>query len=166
MRHIAMVMLACAIAAPPAGAQAPGTARPTAAPAAGQAPAPATPLPTPPSDYVYAAEGRRDPFVPAIGRGPAAAPMTGLRRPPGVAGVATAEFAVRGILHSQGAWVAMVRAADGRTYTVHSGDRLFDGVVRAITADAVVISQEVNDPLSTAKQREVRKPLRGGGEGQ
>ena len=33
-----------------------------------------------------------------------------------------------------------------------------------MTAQAVVILQEVNDPLSLAKQREVRKLLRGGEE--
>jgi len=163
MRRMSAFVLMCAFAAAPAAAQQPPT--PAPAPAAVPAAQP-SPAPTPPGDYVYAAEGRRDPFVPAISRGPAVAPPTGLRRPPGLAGLATAEFVVRGILQSQGAWVAMVRATDGRTYTVHAGDRLFDGVVHAITADAVVISQEVNEPLSTAKQREVRKPLRGGGEGQ
>lgn len=143
--------------APPA----PGAAAP--APAPGTT-APQVPLPTPPADYVYTVDGRRDPFVPAIGRGPAVAPAQATTRPAGVAGVMTAEFVVRGILESQGAWVAMVRASDGRTYAVHPGDRLMDGTVRTITADAVVILQEVNDSLSMSKQREVRKLLRGGDE--
>ena len=64
----------------------------------------------------------------------------------------------------RGAWLAMVAGPDGKVYTVRAGDRLFDGVIRTITAQAVVILQEVNDPLSLEKQREVRKFLRGGDE--
>lgn len=121
----------------------------------------AQPPPVPPATYVYAADGRRDPFVPAIGRGPVA-PTTGRVRPPGIAGVMVSEIVVRGILESQGAWLAMVRASDGRTYSVRPGDRLMDGIVRAIAADVVVILQDGHDPLSTATEREVRKRLRGG----
>jgi hypothetical protein len=34
------------------------------------------------------------------------------------------------------------------------------GSVKSIVADAVVFSQDVNDPLSLVKQKEIRKPLR------
>ena len=68
--------------------------------------------------------------------------------------------AVRGILESRGGFVAMIAAPNGRTYNVRPGDRLLDGSVRTITAQAVVFMQEVSDPLSLEKQREVRKPLR------
>ena len=37
---------------------------------------------------------------------------------------------------------------------------MFDGSVKAITPDTVVFSQDVNDPLSLVKQREVRKSIR------
>ena len=37
---------------------------------------------------------------------------------------------------------------------------LMDGVVKSITQDAIVFSQDVNDPLSLVKQREVRKTIR------
>lgn len=55
----------------------------------------------------------------------------------------------------------MIGLPSGRSYTVRPGDRLMDGTVRTITAQAVVLMQEVNDPLSLEKQREVRKFLRG-----
>jgi len=71
---------------------------------------------------------------------------------------------VRGIVLTRGAYVAMVAGADKKVYSVRAGDKLADGVVRTVTADAVVILQEVNDPLSLEKQREVRKLLRGGEE--
>ena len=57
-------------------------------------------------------------------------------------------------------YIAMMLGADTRTYIVHPGDRLADGTVRAISADSLVIVQQVNDPLSPQKQREVRKMLR------
>jgi hypothetical protein len=37
---------------------------------------------------------------------------------------------------------------------------LLDGTVRAIAATAMVILQQVSDPLSLEKQREVRKTIR------
>lgn len=143
----------------------------TAQPDAGfaQAPAPAAPAvgpvqpppPAPPADYVYAADGRRDPFVNLFNRG------TDVRgngpkgnRPEGPAGIGVEEVVVRGILQSRGGWVAMIMAPNGRTHTIRPGDRLMDGTVRSITDQAVVLMQEINDPLSLEKQREVRKPLR------
>jgi hypothetical protein len=43
---------------------------------------------------------------------------------------------------------------------VRPGDKLFDGTVRSISQNVLVILQQVNDPLSLEKQREVRKVLR------
>jgi Tfp pilus assembly protein PilP len=134
----------------------------TQQPAAPAAPAPAQGLPTPPPDFEYQPDGRRDPFVSLINRGSDARPSAPAgSRPEGIAGLAVEELAVRGILQTRGGWVAMVAAPSGRSYTIRPGDRLLDGSVRAINAQAVVLMQEVNDPLSIEKQREVRKPLRG-----
>ncbi len=159
-----LIVLALVAAAVPAGAQAP------AAPPAPQAPANATPpgpvLPSPPVNYVYAPEARRDPFTNLVNRGADPRGTAGqlAKRPEGLAGLQTNEISVRGILQTRGAWIAMVAAPDGKVYTLRAGDRLLDGVVRTVTAQAVVILQEVNDPLSLEKQREVRKFLRGGEE--
>jgi hypothetical protein len=54
----------------------------------------------------------------------------------------------------------MIAGPDNKTHIVHQNDKLFDGSVKAITADSVIFSQNVNDPLSLVKQREVRKYLR------
>ena len=43
---------------------------------------------------------------------------------------------------------------------MRAGDKLLDGTIRTITQNAMVILQQVNDPLSLEKQREVRKVLR------
>ncbi len=139
----------------------------TAAAQAPQTPgaAPQTPpqtLPAPPPDFVYQPDGRRDPFVSLINRGSdARGSVPSGARPEGLAGIAVEELAVRGILQTRGGWIAMIAAPSGRSYTIKPGDRLLDGSVRAINAQAVVLMQEVNDPLSLEKQREVRKPLRG-----
>ena len=82
-------------------------------------------------------------------------------RAEGLAGIIVEEVGVRGIVQSRGGWVAMIAAPSGRTYSIRAGDRLMDGNVKTITPQAVVLMQEVNDPLSLQKQREVRKSLRG-----
>jgi Tfp pilus assembly protein PilP len=76
----------------------------------------------------------------------------------------TSEITVRGIVQTRGEFVAMVAGVDGKVFSIRVGDKLADGVVRQVTSQAVVILQEVNDPLSLDKQREVRKLLRGGDE--
>jgi Tfp pilus assembly protein PilP len=137
------------------GAQAPATTPP---------PAPAETAPKPAADYAYQSQGRRDPFVSLSNRGTDSGRNTASARgarPEGVGGVLVEEVLVRGIVQSRSGWVAMIGAPNGRTYTIRPGDRLMDGNVRTISADAVVLMQEVNDPLALAKQREVRKYLRG-----
>lgn len=140
--------------------------KPKAPPPAAPAAAPGPPLPAPPPNYQYSPDGRRDPFVDLVNRG--ADTVRGnnasAKRPEGVPGLETNALVVRGIMQSRGAFIAMVAGPDGKVYTVRAGDKLFDGVIRSITAQAVVILQEVNDPLSLEKQREVRKFLRGGEE--
>jgi type IV pilus assembly protein PilP len=134
---------------------------------AGQPPSAPDPqaAPTPPPNYAYSPDGRRDPFLSLVSGGTDSGRSAPGRRPAGLAGVAVSEVVVRGILRSGDGYLAMVQASDGRTYTVRQGDQLFDGRIQTITAEAVILTQEVNDPLSTEKQREVRKPLRGGQEG-
>ena len=75
--------------------------------------------------------------------------------------MAVAEISVRGILQSKGTLVAMIQGPDNKTYIVHQGDRLLDGVIKTVISQGLVVVQQVNDPLSLVKQREVRKLLRG-----
>lgn len=140
-------------------AQAPGA---VAVPVASQPATPGETAPAPPADYAYQPESRRDPFLSLVNRGAESRPDPGRgSRPDGVRGVMVEEVAVRGIVKSGEGWMAMIAAPNGRTYTIRPGDRLLDGAVRTITAQTVVLMQEVNDPLSLDKQREVRKSLRG-----
>lgn len=140
------------------GAQAPAPA-PTPPP---QVP-PADMGPTPPPNYKYAPDSRRDPFLSLVNRGTSDAQPggRGKARPEGVPGIMVDEVIVRGIVQTRGGYVAMIGAPNGKTYSIRAGDKLMDGSVRTITPQFVVLLQEVNDPLSLAKQREVRKYLRG-----
>ena len=71
------------------------------------------------------------------------------------------EISVRGVIQSKGSLVAMIQGPDNKTYIVHQGDKLADGVIKSVTPQGLIVVQEVNDPLSLVKQREVRKLLRG-----
>jgi hypothetical protein len=153
------VMLAAAIAlggaAIVARAQAAKPATRTQSPAA--VPAPTTPLTT--DAYSYRPEGRRDPFVSLVNRG--SDRREGQRAPEGLRGIFAGDLVLKGILISQGNYLAIVQGPDAkRPFIAHTNDRLADGVIKAITADSLLILQEVNDPLSLTKQREIRKTLR------
>jgi Tfp pilus assembly protein PilP len=165
--RIPLVALVAALAVSPVvGAQAPAAGKPPAPKTAAPPPTPKADLPSPPANYEYAVDGRRDPFTNLLNRGadPRGPGNLPVKRLEGVPGLMTAELTVRGIVQTRGVWVAIVAGIDGKVYSIRAGDKLADGVVREVTAQAVVILQEVNDPLSLAKQREVRKLLRGGEE--
>ena len=152
-KFVMTVVLACASVAvmPAQGAPAVQPAQPaTPQPA----PAPAAPAPEP---FTYDPAGRRDPFVSLLSRG--IEPATG-KKVTGLASLTTAEVMLRGVMQSRNSYVALIAGPDGKTYSARVNDRLLDGVIRSVTPQGIVIMQEVNDPLSLVKQREVRKGLR------
>lgn len=111
-----------------------------------------------PEGYSYRAEGRRDPFLSLVGAG--SEPRTGAKRAEGASSFSVGEISVRGIMQSRNTLVAMVQGPDNKTYLVHQGDKFADGVVKTVTPQGLVVLQEISDPLSIQKQREVRKLLR------
>jgi Tfp pilus assembly protein PilP len=144
--------------------------QPTPAPAAQQPvqPKPAQPAPAAPTAakpqlepapaYSYDAKDRRDPFVSLLARG-TETKSTG-SRPAGLPGLLIGEVTVKGIVRDRTGFIAMIQGPDTKTFIIRSGEKLMDGMVKAITADSVVFSQDVNDPLSMVKQKEVRKTVR------
>lgn len=140
-----ILALILASVAPVAGAQAP------------KAPASA-PRETPAESYNYDSGGRRDPFLNLLGAGETR--LATSNRAAGVAGLTVGEISVRGVMQSRDGLVAMVQGPDNKTYLVHQGDKFVDGTVKSVTPQGLVIVQEVNDPLSLVKQREIRKQLR------
>ena len=112
-----------------------------------------------PSAGTYSSGGRRDPFVSLADRGADTRAGAG-QRPAGLAGLGAGEVTLRGTLRSRDGFVAMLQGSDQKTYIVRPGDKLFDGTVSSISQNDLVILQQVNDPLSLEKQREVHKGLR------
>jgi len=121
--------------------------------------APAVPAPVI-QGYTYKANGRRDPFVSLLRRGADSDPNSSGPRAAGLAGMSSGEITLKGIVAGRGGYVALVRGVDSKTYIVHPGEKLLDGTIQGIAADSMVILQQVNDPLSRQKQREIRKVLR------
>ncbi len=174
MRLVSLATLVVALIAPAVRANTPSpaattaaTQAPPAAPAAAtpQPPAAAAPQPEaspasqppPPEAYTYRPDGRRDPFQNLLGTG---SEKNLTRKSDGPAGMTLGEISIRGIMQSKGALVAMIQGPDTKTYIVHQGDKLLDGTIKTITPQGLIVIQEVNDPLSLVKQREVRKLLR------
>jgi hypothetical protein len=160
-----VIAVVCAVmaAAPVAAQQAPqpAAAQPAAAqPAPGQPGAPhaaTAAAPPAPASYSYDGAGRRDPFVSLLRRGT----DSGTSRPKGLSGLAIAEITVKGIVRDRSGFIAMVQGPDTKqTFIIRSGEKLMDGTVKAITADGVVFSQDITDPLSLVKQKEIRKTVR------
>jgi len=156
-------MLVAAAAAVSLAAQAPkpkpAQPSPTPSAPAGQAADKTDALIEPPG-FTYNPEGRRDPFMSLVRGG--VDPRTGAQatRPAGLAGLSVAEVTLRGTVRSREGFVAILQGADQRAYIVRPGDKLLDGTIGAVSQNDVVIVQQVNDPLSLEKQREVRKVLR------
>jgi hypothetical protein len=153
------VILAAVVAVSPAAAQQPPTPeKPASADAAASAGAP-PPAPMAPQGYSYEPAGRRDPFVSLLRRG--TDPKATGSRPTGVPGLMIGEVTVKGIVRDRSGFIAVIQGADNKqTFMVRTGEKLMDGMVKAITADAVVFSQDVNDPMSMVKQKEIRKTIR------
>ena len=87
--------------------------------------------------------------------------MPGAARPQGLGGILVTEATLKGVLRTaKGEFVALLQAPDNKTYIAHAGEKVMDGAIKTITAAEVVFTQDVNDPLSLVKSREVRKAIR------
>ena len=155
---VAALGLACAI---------PASAQSTAKPQGSQPAAPAATTGTPPraacrrAGAVHLRAGRAAAIRSSACSRAAAIPRVasdeGGRACPGVL---IAEVTVKGIVRDRSGFIAMIQGTGTKTFIVRAGEKLMDGTVKAITADSVVFSQDVNDPLSMVKQKEVRKTVR------
>jgi type IV pilus assembly protein PilP len=107
--------------------------------------------------YQYNPQGRRDPFISLlVNVGPAGVKKSHL---PGMPGFLIQEVALKGIVKDQAGYIAMLQATDGKSYFAKIGQRFYDGVIVAMDAATVTFRQEVSDPLSPVKSRDVKKSL-------
>ncbi len=175
LRSLLLAAFALALVGPVA-AQQPAAEAPAPTPeAAGADPASdtAADLSRPPLDaemevdgYSYLSEGRRDPFV-SLQR-PVAADRGPKTRKPGMEGFLIQEVALKGVVKTAGGgtgvaaqpgYIATFLGADGKSYFVRLGQRLYDGVITAVDATSVTLRRDVTDPLSPVRSREIRKSL-------
>jgi Tfp pilus assembly protein PilP len=152
--------------APAATAATPATGTAEAPAGAGDVSRPPLDVELEPGGFSYNPQGRRDPFV-SLQR-PVSADRGPKTRKPGMEGFLIQEIALKGIVRTSGGgtgpaqkpgFIAVFLGADGKSYFVTTGQRLYDGVIVAVDATSVTFRQEVTDPLSPVKTREVRKSL-------
>jgi Tfp pilus assembly protein PilP len=148
----------------PVLAQAPATPESSPAPSAAGEPVKDTiksildqELEPPPGGYTYNPQGRRDPFVSL--QKPVEAERGPKTRKPGMEGFLIQEVALKGIVKTPQGYIAMLLGTDGKSYFVTVGQRLFDGAIIAMDGATVTFRQEVTDPLSPVRTREVKKTL-------
>jgi hypothetical protein len=107
---------------------------------------------TDPNAGTYSAGGRRDPFVSLI-KGLVGEGGTSRKGKSGMEAFLIQEVALKGIVKTPEGFVAMVLGTDGKSYFPRVGQRLFDGQT------SVTFRQEITDPLSPVRTRDVRKTL-------
>ena len=100
----------------------------------------------------------RDPFVNPFRRDREPAAKA---RPRGRAGIAVDELTLRGLVRIAGAHVALLETDGGRSYLFRGGERLFDGTVRSVTAEGVVLVRRGPGLPANAGARLVRLTLSG-----
>lgn len=168
MKRPLLVVLAVAVLGVPSLAQAPPPATSTPAPAQeGEGPKLGLEeFAETPSGYTYNPQGRRDPFVSLLR--PVSADRGPKTRKPGMEGFLIQEIALRGIVRTGGGgtgvaarpgFIAIFVGPTGSSYFVITGQRLFDGIITAVDATTVTFLQEVTDPLSPVKTRDLKKSL-------
>lgn len=160
----------------PVATPAPAKATPTPAPVPAATPAPAPvsdaaasnsnfvqsileqELEPPRNGYMYSPAGRRDPFI-SLAKPVASDDGAARPRRPGIEGFMLQETSLRGVVKTADGWISVLEGPDRKAYFVRVGQRLHDGVMTAIDAAGITFRQEITDPLSPAKSREVRRLL-------
>jgi Tfp pilus assembly protein PilP len=110
-----------------------------------------------PGSYVYSPGSRRDPFISLIK--PISAAGGQQTKKQGMEGFLIQEVALKGIVKTPQGYVAMVVGGDNKSYFVKTGQRLYDGQIVALDATTVTFRQEVADPLSPVRTRDLKKSL-------
>jgi Tfp pilus assembly protein PilP len=78
----------------------------------------------------------------------------------GIAGTPIAELRFEGISLGNGKRLAIIRAADGHAYFLKEGDRLFDGYLKVIQSDSIVLVRETKLSSGKILTQDVTRRLR------
>jgi hypothetical protein len=103
------------------------------------------------------AMNKRDPFAPLVSD--KKDNNSGLRLPPGKAGLVIATVRVDGAVHSPNGMIAMVSNPANSVYFIHEGDRLYDGAVEKIGLDGVTFRENSKDAFGKPVERVVTKRI-------
>jgi hypothetical protein len=80
--------------------------------------------------------------------------------PPGIAGTYIAQLAFEGTSFRDDRPLAIVRGADNRAYFLKEGDRLFDGYLKTIQTDSIILVRETKLRSGKILTQDVTKRLR------
>ncbi len=80
--------------------------------------------------------------------------------PPGIAGMYINQVELVGFSVSPEGITAVCRGTDKRVYFLHTGDRMFDGYIKSISPDSVLLTRETKLRSGKVLIQEVTKRLR------
>ena len=115
-------------------------------------------LEAPRNGFIYNPAGRRDPFI-SLAKPVTGDDATNRPRRPGIEGFLLQETSLKGVVKTVDGWIAVLEGPDRKGYFVRVGQRMHDGVVTSVDAGGLTFRQEITDPLSPAKSRDVRRLL-------
>ena len=106
---------------------------------------------------------RRDPFLNPLLFGKKADVDEEVERgtpPPGIAGMRINDVVLLGFSVSPEGKTAVFKGTDKRVYFLHQGDRMFDGYIKAVNIDSVLLIRETKMRSGKVTSQEVTKRLR------
>ena len=107
-----------------------------------------------PEEKKWAMNGKRDPFFSPVVQQP-----TGSGCSTGKKCLEIGQINLRGVVHSESGFIAVVTNTLNKAYFLHENDPVFNGYVVRITGDSVVFEETVQDKLGKPFTREVVKRI-------
>jgi hypothetical protein len=105
-------------------------------------------------DKKWAMSGKRDPFIsPVVSHAGGSGCSTGKKC------LEIGAINLRGVVHSDGGFIAVVTNNLNKAYFLRENDPVFDGYVVKITGDSIIFKETVQDRLGKSFTREVTKKI-------
>jgi hypothetical protein len=106
------------------------------------------------ADKKYNPNGRRDPFLsPVVSHAGGSGCSTGKKC------LDIGTISLRGIVHAESGFIAVVSNGMNKAYFLHENDPVFNGYVVKITGDSIVFQETLQDRLGKSFTREVVKKI-------
>jgi hypothetical protein len=105
-------------------------------------------------DKKWSMAGKRDPFIsPVVSHAGGSGCSTGKKC------LEIGAINLRGVVHSDGGFIAVVTNSVNKAYFLRENDPVFDGYVVKITGDSIVFKETMQDRLGKSFTREVTKKI-------